>query len=509
MSDAQGAPDSQLPAVVEGPELGSLLDAVIRETGAKSADDREAKAKAVAEVFREIFRKTAEHQFSVQDDRINSQILDDAIASIDRLIGQQLDEVMQHPKLQELESAWRSLRYLAERAPTSSNILIDLLSTDKHQLDDDLTSQRPDKSAYFHHLYSKHGGTFGGEPYGAVVTTFGFSATPRDMRLLKNLASCSSMAHAPLLAQANPDMLGLDSIGEMPMHGDQILDAQRTKEKELREWRRFRRSADSRYVALTLPRMMLRLPYGAASLPTQSFTYEERADGKPEHYLWGSSAFGLAACMARSFRENRWYDRIVGPAGGGTVDGLSSHTYDAGGLPEVLPATEVFLNDNVEYTLSRMGFAPLVMHKEEDYAVFFGVNTPYEGGHDGAGAEADAIRASGALQARLPYTLIVTRIAHYLKGMMRLELGRPVRSPEPLQKLANDWLQGYCWPNANPDDKRMMLEKPLKSAKVEVEDWPGRPGFYKFTIEVQPHFKFEGADIAISLDGFVSDGKSV
>ncbi len=537
MSDSSSQDGQFLPATIPNDdlsEIGRLTELAIKQTidrsvgqekelaAARKAELTEARKKelaearekeleeardmasqAIAEVYREIFRQTAENQFLIGQDRINSQLIDRAIERLDEQIGAQLDAVMHHPKVQELESSWRSLRYLAERSPLSSNVKISLLTTTEDQLDDDLESQRAEKSGFFNHVYSAELGSFGGSPYGAIVTTFAFGPQPRSMRLLRNMAACASMAHAPLLASATPQMLGVDDLRDLAGHGDEIRGAQGANPKAMREWESFRRSPDSRYVALTVPRMMLRLPYGPDTLPVRGFNYQEASAGTPENYLWGSSAFALAAAMSRSFKENRWFNRIVGIKSGGLVDRLPMHAYRDDGVQELACPTEIFLNDNQEKTLASLGFTALTMNRSENNAVFFGAQSAYDPSHEAQGDEADALKANRSLQAGLPYTLIVTRVSHYLKGMMRNYLGMQSPNKEPLQKVVNDWIKGYCLRNEKADGPELLL-RPLKDATVTVEDWPGRPGYYKFNVLIKPHFHFAGADISIGLDGFVN-----
>ncbi len=510
MNDSSPKGSVGLPAVVEAPDLSRLVDLAIEGTIARSsgtASDLAAQKELVSlgiKMLREgVIRLVEDKQFSVADDRVNSTLIDKVIAGLDEQIGQQIDAVLHHPKVQALEASWRSLRYLADRSPESSNITISLLSTDKEQLDDDLNDEGPEKSAFFRYLYTEALGTAGGQPYGAIVSTFSFGPQAMDMRMLRNLASCASMAQAPLLAAASPQMLGVDDVRKLSTNADRIINTQQQTPGMMREWASFRETPDARYVALTLPRIMMRLPYGPETQPVRSFGYQEAAAGRTEDYVWGSGAFALAACMSRSFKENRWFNRITGERGGGVVDNLPLHSYRRDGVQEMACPTEIHLSDHQEKTLAGLGFATLTMYKGKNYALFLAANSAYKVTHDGQGDKADAVKANLALGSALPYTLIVTRVAHYLKGMMRSYLGMQVPDKGTLHKAVNDWIKGYCLRNEHPDF-RDVLVRPLKDAAVTVEDWPGRPGYYKVGVTIKPHFIFAGADISISLDGIRS-----
>ena len=47
----------------------------------------------------------------------------------------------------------------------------------------------------------------------------------------------------------------------------------------------------------------------------------------------------------------------------------------------------------------------------------------------------------------------------------------------------------------------MRSRRPLRKAKITVEDVPGNAGWYKVDMKVRPHFKYMGAFFTLSLVG--------
>lgn len=506
MSERSTATES-LPAVLpeEDLDLSPLTRQALERTKSLGLEDEEQLREAeelttlaIRRVFRQVLGEIQEKQFDVRDDRVDSQLIDRAIAEIDAEISAQLAEVMRHPELRQLESSWRSLRYLVDASPAAQNVRVSLLNTTRDQLSEDLKNQGVQKSAYFHHLYSQQLGSYGGLPYSAVVTTFDFGPKARDMSLLKDMAAASAMSHAPLLTAAKPEMLGVKDFRDLAQHGDQLREVQAPDSKLMREWRSFRDNPDARYVAMTLPRMMLRQPYGPDSQPIRSFAFDEGAAGQPNDYVWGSSAFALAANMSRGFGLTRWYHRITGEESGGMVANLPLHTYTKNGIEQQACPTEIHLNMNQEKTLSDMGFLTLTMHREKDFATFFYAQTPFDPSQVGQGEAAERMQARRTLEANLTYTLIVTRMAHYLKGMLVSELGKQT-TPDELQKMVKTWVGGYVLPNKGETDMAILAVRPLQAANVEVTPVPGKPGHYDFKLAVSPHYVFAGANMDISM----------
>ena len=275
-----------------------------------------------------------------------------------------------------------------------------------------------DQSALFKKIYEEEFGIFGGEPLAALIGDYEFGRHPEDMELIEKISQVAAAAHAPFLSAASAELLNLDSFANLgaPRDLGKIFDS-----TEYAKWKSFRQSDDSRYVALTMPHILMRLPYGKDTKPIEGFNYEEGVDGTDHSkYLWGNAAYALGARLTNAFANFGWCAAIRGVEGGGLVEGLPTHTFrtDEGDVALKCP-TEVAITDRREKELADQGFVPLVHCKGTDYAAFFSVqscNKPKQ-------YDSEAANANARLSAQLPYILAVSRFAHYLKSMMRDKIG--------------------------------------------------------------------------------------
>src|SRR5690606_30422872 len=281
------------------------------------------------------------------------------------------------------ESIWRALRYLIANVNFRENCEIHLLNCPKQDLIDDF-EDAPEiaKSGLYRLVYATEYGTFGGQPYGLIVCDYEFDPGPVDMALLANCAAVASMAHVPFIANAAPRFFGEESFDGLATYEDVRAIFQTP---QYTRWHSFRDSEDARYVALCLPRFLLRAPYERHHV--FSFTYEERTARKSD-YLWGHAAFAFATRVAESFARYRWSPNIVGPTAGGAVEGLPMlsfrsmrRVYDLDpdpkqrrGFEDRMP-TELQLTERHEYELSEEGFIGLVFLKGSDQACFFSANS--------------------------------------------------------------------------------------------------------------------------------------
>ncbi len=415
------------------------------------------------------------------------------IAEIDTLLSDQLNEVLHSPEFQELEATWRGLRHLVFKAETGTKLKLRLLNVSKADLLKDLEKAVEfDQSALFKKIYEEEYGTFGGHPYSMLVGGYEFGRHPQDVALLRLVSEVASAAHAPFIAAASPRLFDMDSHTEMPIPRDL---AKIFESAELAPWRSFRESEESRYVALVLPRVLMRLPYGPATKPVEGMDFREDVTGVDHSkYLWGNAAYVMAERIAASFSQHGWTAAIRGVEGGGKVEGLPIHTFfTIDGDVAMKSPTEVAITDRRENELNELGFITLVHKKNEDFAAFFGgqtVNKPKLYNTSSANANA-------RLSAMLPYMLNASRFAHYVKVMMRDKIGS-FMSEDNIRDYLNTWISEYV---LGKDDAGQSLKAkyPLREARVDVKPVPGRPGSYQAVIFVRPHFQLEELSTSIRL----------
>jgi type VI secretion system protein ImpC len=415
------------------------------------------------------------------------------IAQLDHLISIQLNEVMHAPEFQKLEGTWRGLKYLISNSETSDKLKIKVLNVNKKELLRDLQRAAEfDQSALFKKVYEEEFGVFGGSPFGALVGDYEFNKSGQDIELLEKLSQVAAAAHAPFLTAASHEMFNLESYTDIdaPRDMGRVFDT-----TEYARWKGFRQSEDSRYIGLTCPRILLRLPYGKDTVPVDGFNYEEKVDGTDHSkYLWGNAAWALGARLTSAFAEYGWCACIRGVESGGLVEGLPVHTFRTGeGDVAMKCPTEAPITDRREKELADLGFIPLVHCKGTDYAAFFSVQSAQKPKvYDQAAATANA-----RISAQLPYILAVSRFAHYLKAMMRDKIGGYMSRAEA-ESFLNTWIQNYVVPN---DDAAFSIKakKPLKEARVDVTEIPGKPGCYRAVAFLRPHFQLDELTISMRL----------
>lgn len=428
--------------------------------------------------------------------KISQARANDMIADIDKKLSRQLDAILHHEKFQALESAWRGLKMVVDRTNFQENIKIELLNVSKDQLLADFEdSPEIPQSGLYQHVYNRNYGVFGGEPVGAIVSNYSFSHGSQDIKLLQNCAAVANMSHAPFIAGVAPQF-----FGETEWHKvGQIKDFKTLFEgPKYTKWRGFRESEDSRNVGLAMPRTLLRLPYGSDN-KTKSFVYEETVTDDHNHYLWGSATYSLATKLTDAFAKYRFCSNIIGPKGGGAVEDLPVHTFEASGEIQAKIPTEILLPEDMDLGLSDLGFVPLVMRKGSDNACFFAANSCQKPKTFAKTPQGLADQQNYKLGTRLPYLFLISRFAHYLKVLQREEIGMNTTSVQ-IQKDLNDWIGQYIVDMDSASDE-IFARKPLRKAEITVEDVPGEVGWYRVTMKLQPHIKTEGMNVEMSLVG--------
>ncbi|MBC6906065.1 type VI secretion system contractile sheath large subunit [Saccharophagus sp. K07] len=437
---------------------------------------------------------------TVKWDRNLSVTINAAITAIDQAMSRQLAEIMHADKFKQLEGSWRGLHHLVSQSETGSDLKIRVLNISKKELARDLEKAVEfDQSQIFKKIYESEFGTAGGEPYGALIGDFEFSSHPEDVSLLSKMSNVAAAGFCPFISAASPKMFGFDSFTELsrPRDLEKIFDS-----AEYIPWRSFRDSEDSRFVVLTMPRVLARAPYGKNTKVIDAFDYEEIEPGEDgraraaEHddYCWMNAAYAMGSTLTRAFAEYGWCTSIRGAEGGGKVEGLPTHTFisDDGDMDQKCP-TEIGITDRREAELSKLGFLPLSHYKNTDYAVFFGAQTTQR---PKKFATPDAT-ANAAISARLPYIMATSRIAHFLKVMARDKIGSFMEA-EDAQRWLNEWINRYV--NSTPGaSAEMKARYPLAEAKIEVKEVPGQPGVYSAVAWMRPWLQMEELTASLRL----------
>jgi type VI secretion system protein ImpC len=483
-TQAQGQPQSTYDATQEV----SLLDKIVDQGRlGRDAAAKERGKDLVKNFVTEVLKGTV----TIAAD--TEAMINARIAQIDQLISMQLNEVMHHPDFQRLEGTWRGLKYLLNNTETSDKLKIKVFNASKKDLLKDLQKAPEfDQSAMFKKVYEEEFGVFGGTPFGALVGDYEFGKGGQDIELLEKISQVAAAAHAPFIANASTDMFNLESYTQLDAPRDmaKIFDT-----TEYAKWKSFRQSDDSRYVALTLPRILIRQPYGRDTVPVEDFDYEEQVDGTDHSkYAWSGASWALASRITQSFASYGWCATIRGVESGGLVEGLPVHNFktESGDIAMKCP-TETPISDRREKELADLGFVPLVHCKGTDYAAFFSVQSAQKP----KVYDMDSATANARISAQLPYIFAVSRFAHYLKAMMRDKIGGYTSRSE-VERFLNNWINNYTVAN---DDVgfEMKAKNPLKEARIEVVEIPGKPGAYRAVAFLRPHFQLDELTMSMRL----------
>src|SRR6266700_6514818 len=416
------------------------------------------------------------------------------IAEIDRKLTEQINLILHHEDFKSLEGSWRGLHYVVNNTETGENLKIRVMNISKKEVSKTLKKFKGtawDQSPLFKKLYEEEFGMPGGQPYGCLLGDYYFDHSAPDVEMLGGIAQISAAAHAPFLTAAAPSLLNMETWQELSNPRDL---AKIFGTPAYAAWRSLRQSEDARYLGLTMPRVLARIPYGAKTSPVEEFAFEEDTAGSDHtKYVWTNAAYSMATNITRSFKLYGWCARIRGAESGGMVEGLPVHSFptDDGGVDMKCP-TEIGITDRREKELADCGFMPISHWKNTDFAVFVGAQSLHKPqAYDDPDATANA-----NLAARLPYLFATCRFAHYLKCMVRDKIGS-FKEREDMQVWLNKWIMQYACDSKSPEEVKARY--PLAEASVVVEEVKGNPGYYSSKFYLRPHYQLEGLTVSLRL----------
>ncbi|NOQ35110.1 MAG: type VI secretion system contractile sheath large subunit [Methylococcaceae bacterium] len=427
-------------------------------------------------------------------DRFDKGAVQELIASIDEMVSAQLNQIIHNENFKQMESDWRALNDLVSTTNFKADIMIDIIDVSKDELFEDFDSNAVDitGSALFKKVYLAEYDQYGGRPYGSIIGMYEFEHTPDDEFWLKIMGKVSAASHAPFVGSVSPKFFGCENIEELAAIKD--LEGMMNHPR-YGSWDALRDSEVAAYIGLTLPRYILRLPYDPDTNPIRNFTFKEEVRGdNNEDYLWGNAAALFAQNMIRSFETSGWCQYLRGPKGGGLVNGLPVHMFNIRGEEEMKIPVEMVIPDFRELEFANAGFMPLIYRKGTGDACFFSCQSLKKSKKFKDPKDSE----NSQLVTNISYTFSITRIAHYVKCIMRDNIGSSADATY-IQDTLNNWMFQYVTTVVNPDDLTLRYY-PFKAAEVEVVERPGMIGWYDCSIGVLPHIQFEGMDVELRLD---------
>jgi len=471
-------------------EVSEFQDLLNKEFKPKSDRSRDAVEGAVRTLAEQLLKDTV----VISDDVMST--IQALIAEIDAKLTEQINHILHHADFQQMEGAWRGLNYLISNTESDEMLKIRVQNISKKELGKELKKYKGtawDQSPIFKQIYEQEYGQFGGEPYGCLVGDFYFDHSPQDVELLSNMAQISAASHCPFISAADSSVMQMDSWQELSNPRDLTKIFQTP---EYAAWRSLRDSEDARYLCMTMPRTLSRLPYGTKTDPVDEFDFEEDTNGADHSkFAWQNSAYAMAVNINRSFKEYGWCSRIRGIESGGAVQELPVYSFptDDGGADMKCP-TEIAISDRREAELAKNGFMPLIHKKNSDMAAFIGAQSlqkPVE--YDDPDATANA-----NLAARLPYLFATCRFAHYLKCIVRDKVGS-FKERADMELWLGDWILNYVDGDPENSSETTKAEKPLAAAEVRVQEVEGNPGYYTSQFFLRPHYQLEGLTVSLRL----------
>ncbi|OYU40995.1 MAG: EvpB family type VI secretion protein [Pseudorhodobacter sp. PARRP1] len=459
-------------------------------------------AREVENAVGTLVREALADETVITDDILDT--IDKMLAKIDEKLSQQVNEIIHNAEYQKLESAWRGLAYTVNNTESDATLKLQVMNISKTELDKELRGYpgaKWDQSPLFKKIYEAEFGQLGGQPFGALVGDFAFDHSSSDVRLLRDLGKIAAAAHAPFITSPAPTLMGMDSWNELgnPRDLSTVFDT-----PDYAGWNSLRDSENSRYIALAMPRVLARAPYGQNGEPVEEFNFEETTDGhEGKQYAWMNAAHAMAVNINRAHKEYGWTVQIRGVTSGGEITALPVHNFDTGdGSTDMKCPTEFAISDRREGELSKSGIMPLIHRKNTDRAAFLGAQSLYRPKK----YQNEEATASDNLSSRIPYIFAISRFSHYLKCMVRDMVGSN-REQAQLEKELQNWINQYVHGNPGTASEREKALMPLAAAKVEVIADEENPGYYVGKFFLRPHYQLEGMDIGMSLVSKLPSGK--
>lgn len=425
----------------------------------------------------------------VEQDTICLVERDFVCMDINEHLHQMLDGVLHDERFQQLEALWRSVWQVCQVASDYDDCHIDLLDVSKAALNDDFIANRDVReSLLFDVVYFNEFAQYGGQPYGAMVSDYEFGHGADDIQLLRSIAQIGYAAHVPFVGGVSPQFFGREDFSDI---GTGVDLAEQMSGPKYIKWRNLLQESWANYLALALPRMLIRQGYDYPAGKVGLLPYREGASALTSKSLLGNASFGFAQCLLHSFGELGICTRISGETGG-QVDTPFSELAVYGRYPIETRFSERKLSE-----LMLQGLLPLTVNAASGQLYFPVAYSLRWGGLHQPGWQMDDSFFDSQVESQLPYLFVVSRIAHYLKVVQRESLGS-LQSTSELETELNRWLRRYISDVDNPSPG-IRMRKPLRQAELYVLEDSERGGLH-MQLSVTPHMKFQGQDFTLALN---------
>lgn len=417
------------------------------------------------------------------------------ISHVDHLINNQLNRIIHHPDFQKLEASWRGLWHLITQADGNRNIKIRYLDISWAEVAKDIDRALEfDQSQLFQKIYSDEYGTPGGEPYGVIIGDYEISHKRSsrhpydDVATLGGIAEIAAAAFAPFIASASSELFGLDDFSTlgMPLDYHAIF-----SQDEYIKWRALRDKNDCRFIGLTLPKVLMRAPYRTQPGIHKGIFFYEKPEGKHQSgALWGNACYAFAGVLIREFASVGWFGHIRGvprdQIGGGLLTNTTLVSFETDKHNSIFkPITDVLVTDTLERELSELGLISLCQCYDTPFSAFYN-NASLQRPHKYSTRQEEI---NAKLSAMLQHVLCASRVAHYIKVMIRDKIGSFITAEE-CEEFLTKWLFKYTTGREDLEWEE-QARYPLRQASVKVSEHPNKPGEYLCVIHLMPHYQLD------------------
>ncbi|MBI1926566.1 type VI secretion system contractile sheath large subunit [Candidatus Poribacteria bacterium] len=404
---------------------------------------------------------------------VNRSIPETIINAVDETLGAQINAILHDRAFQCLESTWRGLKFLIDRTNFRENVQVELLSVPKAHLRD----------AIYHQVFQPEYDDLSEYPLSVIIADYEFNSSPMDIELLGDIARLAASMQVPFISAVSHAFFGAETAEEqakVPMLRSLF------EGPKYAGWRGLRENEASQYIALTTPRFLLRFPYGPDGAPVKTFNFTERTASSAD-YLWGRGAFAVATTLVRSFIEKGWCTQITGQHGGGMVENLPVWAYRVAGRNVRVPLDVLFAQSK-ELEFVEAGFVLLNCRLNDDAACVLFAPTVYRPKKYDTPEDTKAAQ----LHASLPYQLFATRMADYLKRVVRA-ISTGLTAEQVQERLTAQFRALLA---------KMETKLSEKAVTVEVEASQEKPESYNVFLRLQPPFQILGqaVDLVLGLE---------
>jgi type VI secretion system protein ImpC len=284
------------------------------------------------------------------------------VDAVDQALTTLMRRVLHAPAFQALEAAWRGADRLVRGLDLGPDLQLWLLDVSRDELRHDLQAHRDDLAASALHAHLHPAAGADAQRYGLLALDQAFGPEAEDLQTLAALGALAARAGAPLLAGAAPALVGAAT-------GAELAEPRRWRaedDESLAWWQALRTAPMAPWIGLVLPRVLMRLPYGAATDPLTRFAFEEMPPARPhEAYLWGGGAPALALLAGQAFQQHGWAMDLSDAL---ELDDLPSHVHTADGERHQQPVAEWLMAEEAGQALLDRGLMPLMSYRNRPAA---------------------------------------------------------------------------------------------------------------------------------------------